>query len=86
MRRSKTVRSFAAGAIALFALTITSHAAATITNLSPSFGTAGTTVTIYGTNFGTPGPSCEVGAGNSKRKVFRLREPIRERIGSLRSR
>jgi hypothetical protein len=39
--------------LAFFALTINSEATVTVTNLSPSFGTVGTTVTIYGTNFGT---------------------------------
>ncbi|MFZ0318849.1 MAG: IPT/TIG domain-containing protein [Candidatus Sulfotelmatobacter sp.] len=38
--------------LAFFALTTSSEAATTVTNLSPSFGTVGTTVTIYGTNFG----------------------------------
>lgn len=42
--------------LACFAFTLTSFATtATITNFSPSFGTTGTTVTIYGTNFGSSG-------------------------------
>jgi hypothetical protein len=39
--------------LACFALTLTSFATTTINNFSPSFGTVGTTVTIYGTNFGS---------------------------------
>lgn len=39
--------------LASLMLTATSQATATITNMSPGFGTVGTSVTIYGTNFGT---------------------------------
>jgi len=49
-------RLFAIGTsvlLACFALTLTSFATTTINTVSPSFGTTGTTVTIYGTNFGS---------------------------------
>src|ERR1700732_129920 len=35
-----------------FALTTNPPAVTTVTNIPPSFGTTGTVVTIYGTNFG----------------------------------
>jgi hypothetical protein len=36
-----------------FAFTTNSQAVTTVTNISPNFGTTGSVVTIYGTNFGT---------------------------------
>jgi hypothetical protein len=44
---------------AAFSLSITSQASVTVTNLSPSFGTVGTAVTIYGTSFGGPRPTVQ---------------------------
>jgi hypothetical protein len=50
----KIVAAAACMLAASFTLTTASQATtATISNLSPSFGTTGTNVTIYGTNFGT---------------------------------
>lgn len=59
MTRSMLVQTSAVAAVilaALLALTPASQAAtASISNVSPSFGTVGTVVNIYGSNFGSPG-------------------------------
>lgn len=53
---SKALSRIFAAALTLLALTLTSFATtASISNFSPSFGTTGTTVTIYGHNFASEG-------------------------------
>lgn len=58
MTRTSRFTTFAVGLwtlVACFALAARSEATPTITNISPSFGAAGTSVTIYGSGFGTTG-------------------------------